>query len=161
MAKSIFQSFTQEIWKVFKVKYPFISKIPKDIKLDIPKSSSFYCGLIDATDKHLYINFQHSPKSWETGMFTVNVYIASQIDKIDFGGMLVESFLAGNDGQYRLGILKNENDKWWGLIKGNPKRQHNWLPDNYDSEEETILSAIKDVCTDLEEAVFRKIKNQA
>lgn len=160
--KSIFNQFLSAVWKHFKLKYPFIKRLEKPYCCPgIPRSSSFYVGISSRFGKHVVVNFQHSPKPWQIGEFTINIDISERYEASennDYGSS--DGYGSFSEGFYRLASTLFNKDKWWCLKPTSLARDNDlityWRPSSYDSDETVINEAVADVCNLLEEHVFRK-----
>jgi len=180
MAKtSIFQKFVRTFWKDAKIRYPYITRFETPFCVAIPKSSSFIVGKSPRFHTHVVIDFQHSPKPWATGQFTINAHISEKFEPLErFYGDNSEDYEEGRDGYYRLATATGSKDRWWCLVEDKPdpllveafglesvnlvgcasssRSAGNWYPSSYDDEATVIHEAIDDVCRFLEKSLLER-----
>ena len=160
--RGVFQLFIPVLWKHFKKTYPFISRFGKSFCVAIPKSSSFYLGVSPNYNKHVIINFQHSPKPWGVGEFTVNVHISTELSVTENWTASSENYEQFNDGYYRLASVTGHQDRWWCLRAADPiYKPRNvlrpyWEPSSYESQDVVFNEAIEDISRFLEDTLFKK-----
>ncbi len=155
--KGIFTKFVSAFWKTTKSKYPFVQRMDESFAHGIPKSSSFYLGISPIYKKHVIINFQHSNKPWEIGLFTINLHISTQFEVTSHFNLGRDEYINFQDGLYRLPLAVGDG-KWWQLkpLDNEAIFGVHWKPSTYTSEDIVIQEAVKDVCLFLEESLFRK-----
>jgi hypothetical protein len=146
--KSIFRDFIAALRKRWKTEYPFIRSIDEARGM-LPKASTFYAGVIKDTGIHVFLNFQHSCKSWEVGQFTINVVLSSD-EYNPKVGMATCSALDLGEGSHRIGHLLGPKDKWWHLKQDDDGiLTQTWRPSNYENADEVISEAVDDVTRDV------------
>ena len=159
--RGIFQKFMQVLRRRFRASYPFVQPLKQSLDLSIPKSSSFYLGVSPKYNRHVVVNFQHSPKPWEVGQFTVNVHISQELRLTENYTPQDGDWEAFRDGYHRLYVAGR--GKWWCLKppessepSESSRYTEHWRPPSYDSEEVTIQAVLDDVCCTLDEEVFER-----
>ena len=147
--KSLFREFIASLRKRWKAEHPSIRPLA-EARGRLPKASTFYAGVINGSDKHVYLNFQHSSKSWEVGRFTINIVLSSDELNPDlyFQGEWTGSDF--KDGSYRIGHLIGEKDKWWHLKQDDDSvLTEAWRPTSYEKSASVISEAIDNVTSDV------------
>jgi hypothetical protein len=149
--KSAFQSFVRAFWADFSIGCPYAKRFEKTFCVTLPKASSFYLGVSPHFGKHVIVNFQHSPKAWEVGEFTINAHISSEFAPTTRFSAWT-GFETFEDGMYRLAHVTTGIDRWWCLREKDPEylprdNAHGqyWEPSSYQSEDQVISEAIADV----------------
>jgi hypothetical protein len=83
MAKrSVFRDFVTAIRKHWQTELPDVRPITDTLGPQLPKASSFYAGVAQPANLHVFVNFQHSPKAWEVGCFTVNFLLVTDPERV-------------------------------------------------------------------------------
>lgn len=124
MAKrSVFRDFVTAIRKHWQTELPDLRPIAQQMGPQMPMASTFYVGVIQPAKFQVFVNFQHSPKAWEVGCFTVNLLLITDLERVP--EILAPRFksIDGTDyreGSYRIGLLLGRDDKWWRLKGGDP-----------------------------------------
>jgi hypothetical protein len=142
--KSIFRAFITNLRKQWKNELPSIHPLT-EARGNLPMASSFYAGLVRNSAMHVYLNFQHSNKSWEVGRFTINVVLTS--DERNPGlGIRTGSALDLAEGSHRIGHLVGSKDKWWHLKETDDSILiDNWHPSSYENVDLVLSEAAEDV----------------
>lgn len=162
---SIYQKFLRSAWARIRHDYPFVTRFRESFCVAIPKSSSFLLGRSPKNGKFIVLNFQHHPKAWGTGQFTVNVHISTEL--VPTKRLAATSgYQDAEDGYYRLAPECVGYDKWWCLIDRDRSEdddmsefdsafdpteadreffENKWRPTAFDSEEVVIQQAVTDV----------------
>ena len=163
MTKSVFQTFISEFARHLKTAYPFAQRLDKSFDVNIPKASSFYFGVSPMYGKHVIITFQHAPKSWDVGQFSINVHISEVFaPAADNWNRWKDRYTTFGDGFYRLATAAGLPDLWWCLLPDAENRPrdtstgHLWEPDSYDDPAAVIQQAVREVCQFLEAHLLRK-----
>lgn len=125
-----------------------------ELRGNLAKASTFYAGKIEESGLHVFLNFQHSDKSWEVGRFTINIVLSADEQNLR---MISGDRSGSNYGQgwHRVGhLVGSEKDKWWHL-----KREEDpaddfdmvvaWRPSSYDDPAVVIAEAVEDVTRDV------------
>lgn len=128
------------------VQYPFVQPLEKSLAPSLPKASTFYLGQSPTYGMHVFVNLQHSPKPWETGMFTVNVVVACKYGLPETWQGWGDAYERFDEAVYRLAVVTGSKDLWWclqpredGAAWGGGASRDLWEPSSYD-DEETVLS---------------------
>jgi hypothetical protein len=170
----VFREFIAAIRKAWRTQMPVIHPIKKSLTSqhgpDLPKSSTFYAGRSSESGLHVFIHFQHSPKAWQVGQFTINIVLSNREGAPEAWAevsppadeksgaerrKMHESFRA--EGDYRIGPLLGRKDKWWHLKRdADSIATEAWRPTSYENPELVIAEAITDVIRDLR-SVFQKL----
>lgn len=163
MAKrSVFHDFIAALRKDWRLRFPAIQPVKKALGamngMSVPKASTFYVGMSPALGMHVFVNFQHSPKAWEVGQFTVNIILSKHEDAPEVWFKLspdnAQSF---DEGSYRIGSLLGRKDKWWHLKCSSPAvLTETWMPVSYGDEAAVLAEAVADVTSDVS-AVLSKL----
>ena len=152
MAKrSIFRDFVAALRRDWHLHLPGVSPVARALGVGVPKASTFYAGVSRRQNMHVYINFQSSPKAWETGMFTVNVIFFEHDDApVVWSKLPPDDGRSFGEGSYRIGPFVGVNDKWWHLENGTSSiTVAAWRPTSYDYPERVITEAVADVTRDI------------
>ena len=162
--KGMFVKFMSAIKKHFKQKYPFVRPMEQSFNASMPKSCTFYLGVSPKYQKHVILNFSHSPKPWSVGEFTVDVHISTEYKVTDNWDAPLNQYESFADGLFNIPNEKVADShivktKVWCLkptssVSGNYTEY--WRPTSYDNEESVINDVIVDVCAMLEQVLFRK-----
>jgi hypothetical protein len=146
--KSIFQAFIIALKKRWKVEHPSLRPLIEARGM-LPKTSTFYAGVVRPTGLHVYLYFQPSSKSWEVGRFTINVVLAA--DK--YNPQIVPAAKTGpslGEGYQRIGLLVGKKDKWYHLKSySGPGSSDAWVPSSYADEGVVIAEAVEAVTRDV------------
>jgi hypothetical protein len=152
MAKpSVFRDFITALRKHWQTRYPSVRPLT-EARGTLPKASSFYAGVASPWGVHVYLYFQHSPKAWQVGQFTVNVVLASDEHNPSHWGSATNA----NDGSpfwegpERIGYVIGKRDKWWRLKdRQRPIVPQTWCPSSYADPKVVIEEAVEDVSRDV------------
>jgi hypothetical protein len=133
-------------------------------------------GRSPANGKHFILDFQHNPKSWAAGQFTINVHISTEF-KPTANFTALTGYENAEDGFYRLGANCLGYDKWWclrdrdrsiddvmasTLASFDPAAEDlsffkgKWRPTSFTDDSKVIEEAIDDVISVLNEHVFHR-----
>jgi len=147
--KSLFREFIASLGKRWKAEHPSIRPLV-EARGGLPKASTFYAGMINGSGKHVYLNFQHSSKSWEVGRFTINIVLSSDELNPDLYSQGEWTGSDFKDGSYRIGHLIGKKDKWWHLKPDDdPVLADAWRPTSYAKPESVIFEAVDNVTSDV------------
>jgi len=171
---SIYQRFVRAVWARLKQDHPFVTRLDRPLCVAIPRSSSFYAGRSPMNGKHFLFDFQHSPKPWQGGQFTINVHISTELEATD-NFSAFSGYEDATDGYYRLASACLGFDKWWCLkdrdrsfddemrrtlpnfdpaIDDEEFFRQNWRPSSYEDPELVIREALEDVLSLLQVHLF-------
>jgi hypothetical protein len=107
---------------------------------------------------HVFVNFQHSSKSWEVGRFTINIILSKREDAPEGcgGPCAPNDGVSFTEGSYRInGVLGRRYDKWWHLKADDaPIISEAWRPTSYD-DETVLIEAAADVTRDVCEVLAK------
>ena len=119
MAKrSVFRDFVTAIRKHWQTELPDVRPVTDALGPQMPKASTLYAGVAQPANLHVFVNFQHSPKAWEVGCFTVNFLLVTDPESVPeilaprYKSIERERY---REGSYRIGDLLGIHDKWWRL----------------------------------------------
>lgn len=156
--RSVFRDFIVVLQKYWSEELPHVKLIERAMGPLMPKASTFYAGLSPQLGMHVFVNFQHSSKSWQVGRFTINIILSRNEDAPEGwnGPFAPNDGISFTEGSYRIsGVLGRRNDKWWHLkADGPPVISEAWRPTSYDDE--TVLTqAAVDVTHDVREVLAK------
>lgn len=146
--KSLFRGFMAAVSKRWKKEMPSVQPLDDSLN-QLPKASTFYAGPMKRSGQHVFLYFQHSPKAWQVGRFTINVVLSAdkQNPQMAIGKRSGADFA---DGYYRIGFLVGKKDKWWHLNQDDPPIiSAAWRPLSYDDPETVLSEAVADVTRDV------------
>jgi hypothetical protein len=162
--RSVFRDFIAALRRHWRSELPSVSPLQTAIGcslsgngMGVPKASTFYAGVSRSLGLHVFVYFQHSPKSWSVGEFAANIILSKIIDapevwfrwEPDDGGPLTE-------GCYRVGPLLGKGDKWWCLRQTFPTHpEQHWIAASYDNSTQVIADAVVDVTSDVRAVLER------
>jgi hypothetical protein len=160
MAKrSVFRDFIAALRKRWREELPQVQPIEKTLAPAMPKASSFYAGLSPQLGMHVFVNFQHSSKSWQVGQFTINMILSKREDAPEtWGGPFApDDGVLFTEGSYRISsVLGRHKDKWWHLNQDDPPViTEAWRPTSYDDYETVLTEAAVEVTRDVREALAK------
>lgn len=156
MAKSIFVEFVKELAADWAQRWPAIVRVKESYGPALPKASTFYAGSENALSRHVFLRFQHNPKSWNVGTFTVNVILSERRGMPSRWALPKYADLdRGVVGSYRLGSILYGADKWWCLLPNDWPFGMAWKPSSYDDAARLRREAIIDVTEDVERFLRR------
>jgi hypothetical protein len=146
--KSIFREFMASLRKRWEKEHPSLRPLTEK-RGHLAKAGTFYAGVIPDSGAHVFVNFDHSTKSWEVGRFTINIVLASD----EHNPMMYPFAQSGprqGEGYYRIGFLVGKKDKWWHLKQDDdPILTQAWRPSSYENVDVVIAEAIDDVTRDV------------
>ena len=146
---SMFRSFMAALRKQWRVQYPFVRPLTGTFEC-MPKASSFYAGVSQRTQMHVFLSFQPSVKSWEAGQFTVNVVLALDPKSPRAWGYTERVGDDFPEGPYRIGRLVGKKDKWWHLqLDKDHVGTQSWRPSTYADTSIVVAEVVDDVCRDV------------
>ena len=114
-SKSLFVRVIKDITNKLLTEVASCEKITDEIGINASKKSTLYLGHSLKYDKHVFIDFQKTPKSLECDRFTVNISVSNKynLNDVDYGFDLEGDKLI--EGIYRLGHMEGIQDFWWSL----------------------------------------------
>src|SRR5262249_31356376 len=113
MAKrSVFRDFIAALNKHWTAAFPSIRPLERPLGLLLPKASSYYSGVAKPHGLHVFLNFQHSSKSWQIGQFTINIILSQEQDPHEVRPELLtpEDLDSLREGLYRIGPFLGGKD---------------------------------------------------
>lgn len=162
MAKSsVFRDFITALRQDWRTSLPAATPIPAARGaadgMTVPRASTFHLGVSEKLGMHVFVYFQHSPKAWETGVFTANVILSKRED----APVVLMQYGPADDGTtgegcYRLGPFLGGRDKWWLLLRGSSTSGPNdWRASRNGDPAAVIAEAVADVTRDVRSALER------
>jgi hypothetical protein len=152
-ARSIFQAFIITLREKWRTELPTVQPLKKSFGTMMPKASTFFAGVSPRLRKHVFLNFQHSSKSWEAGRFTVNVILSEKEGPPETSGgpFAPDKGRPFTEGSYRISsVLGRPQDKWWHLKADGPAIvTEAWRPTSYDDRDAVLAEAVADVTIDV------------
>lgn len=160
---SRFEKLTKQLLRDLSSNYAFVRPLQSAMPPFLPKASSFYLGQSPKYGKHVFVNLQHSSKSWEIGAFTINVVLTAEYGAPRLRHQSKAEFSSFEEGYYRLGTSTGPKDVWWCLLpREGEKIWHSsmhrefWVPSNFDDEATVLAECTASVRRFLEEHLFEK-----
>ena len=158
--RGLFPALVRALKKQWKQTFPFVRPLKEPAgQLQIPKASSFYAGTARPSGWHVFLWFQHSPKPWQVGQFTLNVILCADPDAPNGKPFPdKDEFVRQSEGSYRIGFLLGNTDKWWHLKDDNgtefgPRVITEWQPTTYADFDIVLRETVADVTRAAAEAL--------
>jgi hypothetical protein len=160
MAKqSVFRDFMRALKQRWLDELPSVHPLEESFSSYMPKASTFYAGFTESLGMHVFVRFQHSPKAWEAGRFTIDLILSRRKGPPDRcgGACTPHGDASFEEGSHRIGpLLGYRKDKWWHLKEDEPPiLTQAWRPSSYEDYDAVLSEAVADVSRDVREALTK------